>query len=125
MAASVPIPPQPVPPYPEEPLARRRTGFVWSERYMWHDTGSWAGSVPCGIAACRGAFNQPGVHYENADTKRRLHNLLAACGLLEQLQPVKPRMATVKEVARFHSEEYIASVLVLPLKIAVVATAIH
>eukprot|EP00873_Tetraselmis_striata_P016362 jgi/Tetstr1/436626/TSEL_025422.t1 len=109
MAASVPVPPQPMAPFPDSPVASRRTGLVWSERYMWHDTGSWAGSVPSGIAATRGTFNQPGVHYENAETKRRLYNLLAACGLLEQLTPVKPRIASVEEVARFHDREYIAS----------------
>ena len=37
---------------------------------------------------------------ECPETKRRLHNLLAASGLLDQLVTIKPRAATLEEVAR-------------------------
>lgn len=37
---------------------------------------------------------------EGPETKRRLHNLLSASGLLDSLQMIKPRAATLEEVAR-------------------------
>ena len=46
------------------------TGFVWHERYMWHETPPSVGVIPT-----RGLY-QPGVHFENPETKRRFKNLL-------------------------------------------------
>ena len=46
------------------------TGFVWHEKYMWHDTGNALGVLPVS-----GDF-QPWIHFENPDTKRRLKNSL-------------------------------------------------
>lgn len=57
-----------------------KTGFVWNERYMWHDTGNAAGIMPAG-------FNvQPLQHVENAETKRRFKNLVDASGLIKKLK---------------------------------------
>ena len=55
------------------------TGFVWHEKYMWHDTGSGAASNI-----------EPDEHFENADTKRRLKNLLDLSGLSDELIQLKP-----------------------------------
>ncbi len=41
---------------------------------------------------------------EGPETKRRLHNLLSASGLLDQLHMIKPRHATFEEVARWGRE---------------------
>jgi hypothetical protein len=46
-----------------------RTGFVWHELYMWHDTGTYAGVLPSGHGIL-----EPEENTENAATKR-----LAAC----------------------------------------------
>ncbi|MFZ5789256.1 MAG: class II histone deacetylase [Pseudomonadota bacterium] len=77
------------------------TGFVYHELYMWHDTGTASSVFPPGLAI------EPDRHAENADTKRRLRNLVEVSGLIEKLVPIKPRAATVAEVARFHDRRYI------------------
>jgi acetoin utilization deacetylase AcuC-like enzyme len=77
------------------------TGFVWHERYMWHDTGSAAGPFPAGGAL------EPGEHSENPATKRRFRNLVEVSGLLEHLVPVAPHAATDDELCRFHTREYV------------------
>jgi acetoin utilization deacetylase AcuC-like enzyme len=80
------------------------TGFVWHERYMWHDTGAAAGPLAAG------GWIEPDTHVENVATKRRLKNLLDASGLSEQLVPLTPRLATTEEVCRFHVTEYVERV---------------
>ena len=77
------------------------TGWIWHERYMWYDTRSGAGFMPAG------GWLEPEVHAENPATKRRFRNLLDACGLLDELVEIKPRSATVDEVLRFHTREYV------------------
>jgi len=79
----------------------RRTGFVWHERYMWHDTGSGTSELPSG------GWLEPHVHAENPDTKRRLKNLLEATGFVDRLVPLAPREATVEEVRRVHDASYV------------------
>lgn len=77
------------------------TGFVFHERYMWHDTGNAAAFLP------PGAFVQPDKHAESPDSKRRIHGLWEVSGLLDHLVPIKPRPATEAEVLRFHTREYV------------------
>eukprot|EP01137_Pigoraptor_chileana_P028494 Opistho-2@12517 len=88
----------------------RRTGFVWSERYMWHDTGTAMGLIPAGIREGHGLYCQPYRHFENAETKRRFYSLIDVCGLLDKTIPVKARLADVSEVARYHTNLYIENV---------------
>lgn len=75
------------------------TGFVWHERYMWHDTGSGAR-----------ADVEPGEHFEHPETKRRLKNLLDVTGLSDALVMLKPRAATEEEIRRVHSAAYLARI---------------
>jgi acetoin utilization deacetylase AcuC-like enzyme len=82
-----------------------RTGFVWHESFMWHDTGSLAGFLPSG----RGLL-EPDEPTECPATKRRIKNLLDAAGVTEQLVAVKPRAATTEELAVVHTREYIAAI---------------
>jgi acetoin utilization deacetylase AcuC-like enzyme len=77
------------------------TGFVWHERYMWHDTGHAAGPFPAG------GWVEPEAHAENPATKRRLKNLLDVSGLTPQLHAIEPRMASVDEVCRLHERAYV------------------
>lgn len=81
-----------------------KTGLVWDERYMWHDTGTGAGPLSAG------GLVEPGEHVENPLPKRRFYNLLAVTGVLDDLVAIKPRFATKDELAAFHTTDYIASI---------------
>ena len=83
---------------------QRRTGFVYDELYMWHDTGNYAGPMPYGNPV------QPSTHAENPETKRRLRNLLEISGLTEDLHLIKPRMALESEILAFHTPEHLENV---------------
>lgn len=78
-----------------------KTGLVWDERYMWWDTRSAAGFMPAG------GYIEPGEHAENPSTKRRFKNLIDVSGMADHLVPLAPRPATIDEVARYHTREYI------------------
>eukprot|EP00808_Paulinella_micropora_P003418 g7960.t1 len=80
---------------------RRKTGFVWHELYMWHNTGNFAGELPYGFPL------EPYEHFENPSTKRRIWNLIQASGLAEQLHMIKPRPATDQELLRFHTQAHL------------------
>ena len=80
------------------------TGWVYHELYMWHDTGR-------ATAATRDRkWIQAWEHYENPETKRRFRNLVEIAGLFDDLVSFKPRMATVDEILRFHTREYVESI---------------
>lgn len=81
-----------------------KTGFVWHERYMWHDTLSASGSY-----RTRGDL-QPGVHVENAETKRKFKNLLDAYEVTPQLDALSFSEASDEDLSRFHTMEYIEKV---------------
>jgi acetoin utilization deacetylase AcuC-like enzyme len=81
-----------------------QTGFVWHEKYMWHDTGAALGVLPS-----TGKY-QPWVHFENADTKRRLKNLLDAYGATDKLHRIDPFEATESQLLRVHTREYVEKI---------------
>jgi acetoin utilization deacetylase AcuC-like enzyme len=83
------------------------TGFVWHERYMWHDPGNFAGPLR------PGPFIQPGEHVEHPETKRRIKNLLDATGLTEKLAAIAPRPATREQLLRFHTATYVDRIAAL------------
>ncbi len=84
-----------------------KTGFVWHERYCWHDYGAFAGPM-------RNVYPvEPGDAAEHAETKRRIKNLLDATEFTERLTPVKPRAATMDELLLVHTRNYIDSVKAL------------
>ena len=78
-----------------------KTGWLSHELYLWHNTWNWAQIFPPGLTV------QPGTHAENPETKRRFRNLLEVSGIAEELQNIKPVAATVDDIARFHTREYI------------------
>lgn len=82
----------------------KRTGFVFEELYLWHNTGAAAGLIPPGLTV------EPGQHGENPDTKRRFRNLLEVSGLLEQLAPIKAQPVDEDYLAQFHQRDYIARI---------------
>lgn len=77
-------------------LSKRRTGYVFDEWYMWHDSGS--------ISFTK--FMQPGPSQEDPETKRRIHNLIQVSGLYDKLIPIKARHATKEQILLFHTEKY-------------------
>jgi acetoin utilization deacetylase AcuC-like enzyme len=81
-----------------------KTGFVWHEKYMWHDTGTHAGIMPAG------GWVQPGEHAENAETKRRWKNLMDASGMTGKLAAIAPRVATDEDILRVHTQVYLDSI---------------
>ncbi len=85
----------------------RRTGFLFHELYMWHDTGHAALWYPAGLKV------QPGEHGENAETKRRMRNLMDVAGMFDTLTDIKPRYATEEEILRVHTREYVEKIKAL------------
>lgn len=81
------------------------TGIVSHELYFWHDTGRAKGQLPR-----KREWVQAWEHFENPETKRRFKNLLEVAGLFDDLVQIKPREATVEEVQRFHTPEYVESI---------------
>lgn len=80
----------------------RKTGFVYAEQFMWHDTQRYNLLVAPGLTV------QPGEHAENEETKRRFRNLIAVTSLEDELIPIKARPATEAELLRFHTPKHIA-----------------
>ncbi len=77
------------------------TGFVFHERYLWHDTGSAAAFIAAGGPV------EPDAHVESPASKRRLRGLLEVSGALDHLTAITPREAEREELLRFHTPEYV------------------
>mmetsp|Transcript_21252 Transcript_21252/g.31465 ORF Transcript_21252/g.31465 Transcript_21252/m.31465 type:complete len:450 (-) Transcript_21252:1057-2406(-) len=79
----------------------RKVGYVFEEMYMWHTP--WIVQFS--------PLVQPFQHWEHAETKRRLHNLLLVSKIydkLTHLQPIHPASASDMELV--HTKEYIQSI---------------
>jgi acetoin utilization deacetylase AcuC-like enzyme len=78
-----------------------RTGWVWHERYAWHDAR--------GLLDTLGpeALFEPEPSLEGGNTKRRLRNLVDASGLLSELVTIAPRVASDDELRSVHAGEYV------------------
>jgi acetoin utilization deacetylase AcuC-like enzyme len=79
------------------------TGYVYHEVFGWHDTGTSAGILP----SDPGAGIQPFQHFENAETKRRLHELIVVSGLIDHLHRIKPAAATEEDILRVHTRAHL------------------
>ena len=84
-------------------MSQLRTGYIYHELFGWHDTGTQAGMFPTDPS--RGL--QPFVNYENAETKRRIHELIVVSGLIDDLTRLTPRQATNDELLLVHPQEYL------------------
>jgi len=80
----------------------RKTGFVYAEQFMWHDTQRYNLLVAPGLTV------QPGEHAENEETKRRFRNLIAVTSMEDELVPIKARTATETELLRFHTPKHLS-----------------
>lgn len=85
-------------------MAQGRTGFIFNERYLWHFAGPAASVIPAGGMA------QPGPHAECPERVERIRALVEVSGLGESLVHLPARMATVDEITRFHTPEYVQRV---------------
>lgn len=81
----------------------KRVGWLFSERYMFHNTGFAAGVFPPDGLTIEGGEN----HFENPSTKRRFNALLDSVGLKDKCVPLKPFSVTEEDVLRAHTPEYI------------------
>lgn len=52
-------------------------------------------------------FFQPIAHVETPESKRRIHSLLEVSDLLRQLVRITPVPATIQDVERFHTHDYV------------------
>lgn len=77
------------------------TGFVWHELFMWHSTGNSAGLHQPSRSV------QPGIPFEEPETKRRFKNLLDASGISDQIYRIIPRELTAHELKTIHTPQYI------------------
>ena len=80
-----------------------KTGFVWEERFAWHDTGPLT-------ALFNNSYIQLGDVGESPESKRRIRNLLDVAGISDHLHPIRAREASRAELMRCHTSDYIASV---------------
>lgn len=83
------------------------TGYVFHEKLLWHDTGTYAYTMP------PGGYVEPYRHIENADSKRRLHSLVVASGLIDHLVKIAPRPATDEEIMRVHPRAHLDKIKAL------------
>jgi acetoin utilization deacetylase AcuC-like enzyme len=77
------------------------TGYVWLERYGWHDTGTHAGFLPSGPTI------QPLGHFESPESKVRLASLVEVSGLVECLHRLQVTPASPQDLLRVHDPAYV------------------
>jgi acetoin utilization deacetylase AcuC-like enzyme len=77
------------------------TGWVWHERYAWHDARGLMDSAP------PEALFEPEPSLESGVTKRRFRNLVDASGLLASLSEITPEPAGDDVLAMVHDRAYI------------------
>jgi len=79
------------------------TGFVWDERFAWHQQGV----MPFGPDA------EPYPGPDTPETKRRIYSLVQTSGLGTRLAQIDPRMATAEELCRLHDAAFVERVQAL------------
>ena len=82
------------------------TGYLYHEIFGWHDTGTFTGDMPSNPEAGL----QPYMNYENADTKRRIHELIVVSGLINHLERIPVRKATESELETVHTKAHIENI---------------
>ena len=78
-----------------------RTGYVWHERFAWHDTGTHAGLVPAG------GMVQPFTHLESPESKARFASLVEVSGLSASLDRLPIEAASDEDLLRVHTSEHV------------------
>lgn len=90
-------------------MSTTRTGFVFDDRYLMHDTGSE------NIVVMRnGSFSvSPESHPSSAFITQRIKEFLDGSGLTAQMVPIPARAASEDELAVYHTRDYIAGIRAL------------
>ena len=79
-----------------------RTGYVFREEYMWHNTG-----VAANYIAPGGHVQPDIVHAESSDSKRRIDGLLSVSGIKKHLRLIDDFAPLDDEqIALFHTRDY-------------------
>jgi acetoin utilization deacetylase AcuC-like enzyme len=86
-------------------MSKLRTGYSYHEIFGWHDTGTNAGFFPSDPALGL----QPFQNYENAETKRRIHELIVVSKLIDELKRVPVREAKNEELLLVHPQSYLTA----------------
>ena len=83
-----------------------RTGLIFDERYLRHDTGAQAT-----VRMRGGSFEaSPEGHPSSTSITKRIKEFLDGSGLTAMMQPVAARAASEDELAVYHTREYIEGV---------------
>lgn len=82
------------------------TGYIYHEIFGWHDTGTAGGLLPSSVSAGL----QPYMHFENPETKRRIHELVVVSGLIDRLERLSPHSATEQDILRVHESAHVERV---------------
>jgi acetoin utilization deacetylase AcuC-like enzyme len=83
-----------------------RTGLVFDERYLAHDTGT-----QTTVVMRSGSFEvSPEPHPSSLYIIRRIKEFLDGSGLTAQMMPISARAAREDELAVYHTREYIAGI---------------
>ncbi len=86
-----------------------RTGFVFDERYLSHDTGT-----EMRVQMNGGSFElSPEPHPSSVAITRRTKEFLDGSGLTARMLPIAARAASEDELAVYHTREYIAGIRAL------------
>jgi acetoin utilization deacetylase AcuC-like enzyme len=78
------------------------TGYVWHQKYAWHDTGLQH------ILGTSGHPDHPLQNHESPESKSRLASLVEASGLIDHLVRLPVEPATDEDVLRVHTPEHLA-----------------
>lgn len=83
-----------------------RTGLVYDEHFLAHDTG-----IEKRVATRNGTFDlSPEPHPSSVTIVRRIKEFLDGSGLTDQMLPIPARPATEDELTVYHTKEYIAGI---------------
>ena len=87
-------------------MSNKRTGFIFDERYLDHDTG-----VQTAVVMRGGLFHLgPEPHPSSVYITQRIKQFLDGSGLTEKMKRVTTRAADEEELAVYHTHEFIAGV---------------
>jgi acetoin utilization deacetylase AcuC-like enzyme len=90
-------------------MASLRTGFVFDERYLAHDTGT-----ESLVQMREGSFElAPEPHPSSVVITRRTKEFLDGSGLTARMVPLEARAASEDEIAMYHTRDYIAGIRAL------------
>jgi len=82
-----------------------RTGYIWDDRYAWHDTGTHpSGHLPSG------RYLQPYQNVESAESKSRFASLVEVSGLIDHLIKLPAQSASEEDIQRVHTQDYVARI---------------